>query len=144
MSRKNPKQRGSALVVAIFIIVVMSILAAVIARVLTTTSASSVDEVYGARAFHAANSGAQVFLTSLFPLGEDGAANSACNSTIPVQDFTQSDTALKNCTAEVSCEFAEFSEYTLTHYRIISVGRCTVGDRQYSREVILEAIDEGV
>lgn len=127
--------------VAIFIIVVMSILAAVIARVLTTTSASSVDEVYGARAFHAANSGAQVFLTSLFPLGEDRASSTACSSGLTI-NFVQDDSGLRNCSAEVSCKSEQFSEFAVTQYRIISQGRCTVGDKQYSREVILEALDE--
>lgn len=144
MFHSNSKQRGSALVVAIFIIVVMSILAAVIARVLTTTSASSVDEVYGARAFHAANSGAQVFLTSLFPLGEDGADDAACISGLTISNFSQDDIGLSNCTAVVSCQSTDFNEYALTQYRIISQGSCAVGDNSYSREVILEAIDEGV
>ena len=143
MFLNQKRQQGSALVVAIFIIVVMSILAAVIARVVSTTSASSVDEVFGARAFHAANSGAQIFLTSLFPLGEDGASNSACETGLPTLQFSQDDLALRNCAATVSCVATEFSEYGVTQYRIISRGQCAVGDNSYSREVMLEAIDEG-
>lgn len=144
MFHKHKYQQGSALVVAIFIIVVMSILATVIARVLSTTSATSVDEVYGARAFHAANSGAQIFLTELFPLGEDGALGEACNAGLPGHGFEQGDNSLNNCSANVTCEAVEFSDYSITQYRIISQGSCTVGNKLYSREVILEALDEGI
>lgn len=133
------KQQGSSLVIAIFIIVVMSILAAVLARVLSASSAAVVDEVAGTRALQAANSGAQVFLTDLFPLGTDGADTGACTSG---RDITFSAPGLTNCSASVSCSQQDYSgEYGVAHFRISSSGQCQVGNRDYSRRIIVEAID---
>lgn len=139
MFLNQKQQQGSALVVAIFIIVVMSVLAAVIARVISTTSASSVDEVYGARAFHAANSGAQIFLTNLFPLGEQGAVSNVCSNEASESFISE---GLQGCSARVTCESTDFAaEYQLTHFRIISIGQCSAAGNNYSREIMIEAVD---
>lgn len=68
--QRNPpfKHRGGALVVAIFIIVVMSILGIAMVRILGDLSRATVSEVYGARAYAAARSGAEIFLTDLFSI----------------------------------------------------------------------------
>lgn len=142
------KQKGSALVVAIFIIVVMAILAAVIARVLTISSSASVDEVYGARALQAANSGMQVFLTELFPLQQaesepSGADASACQNPTNPYSFQQA-TGLSGCSSEISCEQISLTDFDVTLFRITSRGRCAAAERIYSREIMVEAIDEGV
>lgn len=138
MSLKH-KQQGSSLVIAIFIIVVMSVLAAVMARVLSTASAAVVDEVAGTRALQAANSGAQVFLTDLFPLGSDGASNAACSNG---REISFNAPGLTNCSASVDCSQQDYSaEYAVTHFRINSSGQCRVGNRDYSRRVIVEAVD---
>ena len=52
-------QRGSALIVAIFVIVVTSLLVATLSGLLRTSNESVVTEVYGTRAFTAAQSGLQ-------------------------------------------------------------------------------------
>lgn len=133
------RQRGSSLVVAIFIIVVMSILAAVIARVLSAGSRATVDEVYGSRALAAANSGAQIFMTDLFPLGDDGASSAACNAG-GTQDFTSD--GLQGCSTTVSCDERDFvDDYQLTHFRITATGQCTAAGKNYSRQIIVEAVD---
>lgn len=132
-------QRGSSLVVAIFIIVVMSILAAVIARVLSASSRATVDEVYGSRALAAANSGAQVFMTDLFPLGQDGASSAAC-STGRNQAFTSP--GAERCDVVVTCQERDYtSDYQLTHFRITATGQCNAAGKNYSRQIIVEAVD---
>ena len=134
------QQRGSALVVAIFIIVVMAVLAAVISRVLTTASSSVVDEVYGARAYHAANSGLQMFLTELFPLGDNEANSDACESSYQL-DF--SNQGLSGCSATVTCQIGDFREnYSVKHFRISALGSCDAAGSLYSRQVVVEALDE--
>ncbi|RUO26676.1 hypothetical protein CWE09_08240 [Aliidiomarina minuta] len=133
------KQQGSSLVIAIFIIVVMSVLAAVLARVLSASSAAIVDEVAGTRALQAANSGAQVFLTDLFPPGTDSASHGACNSGRNI-DFNAP--GLNNCSARVNCALQDYSDdYGMTHFRITSTGECLTGNREYSRQIIVEAVD---
>jgi MSHA biogenesis protein MshP len=132
-------QRGSSLVIAIFIIVVMSILAAVIARVLSASSRATVDEVYGSRALAAANSGAQIFMTDLFPLGTEGADSAACSAG---RSETFASEGLQGCNATVSCVEREFvDDYQLTHFRITATGQCNAAGNNYSRQIIVEAVD---
>ncbi|MGX5913130.1 type II secretory pathway protein [Aliidiomarina sp. Khilg15.8] len=133
------RQRGSSLIVAIFIIVVMSILAAVIARVLSASSRATVDEVYGSRALAAANSGAQIFMTDLFPLGSKGASNAACNTG---RNQTFNVEGLQSCSATVNCEERDYSnDHQLTHFRITATGQCSAAGKTYSRQIIVEAVD---
>ena len=57
MSSRYPQQQGSMLVIAIFIIVVISLLAASLSRILSSTADSVANEVYSAKAYYAADSG---------------------------------------------------------------------------------------
>ena len=131
------KQQGAALIVAIFIIIVMSLLAAILTRLLTTSSQASVDEVYGIRALHAANSGAQIFLRSLYPQ-PDGVESNQCS----VQSVQFQTSALANCQASISCTERTYADYNTSIFRITSQGACSVGNLQYSRTVVLEVTNE--
>ena len=62
----NSPQRGSSLVMALFIIVLMSILLLALGRQLISSSKSVSIEVQGNRAFNAAQSGLQLGLTHQF------------------------------------------------------------------------------
>lgn len=144
---RPPRQHGGALAVAIFIIVVMSILGVAMVRILGDLGRSTVSDVYGARAYAAARSGAEVFLTQLFPL------NSAVNaslcpervSNLPATEvFTASynEEGLANCNSSVRCDRFELqSPFNGTHFRIITEGSCDAGSMVYSKQVILEAAD---
>lgn len=135
--KANIRQQGSALIVAIFIIVVMSLLAAILARLLTTSSQASVDEVYGIRALHAANSGAQIFLRNLYPQ-PDNIESSQCTA----QSVQFQTPALANCQASISCSERTYTDYNTSIFRITSQGSCSVGSLQYSRSVVLEVAHE--
>ena len=66
---REPKaSNGSSLVMALFIIVLMSILLLALGRQLISSSKSVSIEVQGNRAFNAAQSGLQLGLTQLYPL----------------------------------------------------------------------------
>lgn len=128
-------QRGSALVVAIFVIVVTGLLVATLSRLVTTSSDSVVVEVYGTRAYTAAQSGLQQGMYELFPLNQS-MANCAAVTDEPVD--LSGIPALAGCQVTVSCE--EFG-YTAedTHYRIEALGQCQVGAQTTERLLAMEA-----
>ncbi|EGN74897.1 hypothetical protein A28LD_1914 [Idiomarina sp. A28L] len=142
-------QRGSALAVAIFIIVVMSIIGVAMVRILSDLGRATVSDVYGARAYASARTGAELFLTELFPL--DASTNiSACPERIintpPAEQFTENFevAGLFGCEARVACDRLELSApFNGTHFRIITQGICDTGETTYSKQVILEAFDGG-
>lgn len=148
--KRMASQKGGALAVAIFIIVVMSIIGVAMVRILSDLGRATVSDVYGARAYAAARSGAEVFLTDLFPLNSSTNLN-ACpaervSGTPPPEQFTESFQALglNGCEARVACDRLELSApFSGTHFRIITQGICDTGDTTYSKQIILEAFDGG-
>ncbi|HBY85826.1 MAG TPA: type II secretory pathway component, partial [Colwellia sp.] len=66
--RTSNEQRGSALVLALFIIVVTTLLGAALVRMISANSETIAYEVIGTRAYQAAQAGAQRKLSELFPL----------------------------------------------------------------------------
>ena len=128
------KQQGSALVVAIFVIVVLGLLVSVLSRLVSTSSDSTVIEVLGNRAFMAAQSGVQVGMVELFPLGSDIADCSAVNDST----VTYSNGGLAQCRSEIVCNAFNYSGGD-THYRLESTGTCEAGNTVTTRKVAIEA-----
>lgn len=146
MYLNRKQQQGSALMVAIFIIVVMSIIGAALVRVLNDSASAGVTEVYGARAYHAAQSGIEVFLTELFP--HDSAPASCPSRSGHIKDaavhrtYTFTTPALANCTTSIRCDQADMTPYTGRHFRLFSTGQCTAAGQTFSRQLLVEARDE--
>ena len=74
--------RGSALIMAVFVIVVMTVLGAALMRILSASAESVAYEVLGTRALAAAQTGAQWQLQQVFPLNSgalhcDGSATAS-------------------------------------------------------------------
>ena len=141
------QQRGAALAVAVFIIVVMSLIGMAMVRILGDSSSATVSEVYGARAQAAARTGAELFLVELFP--HNAPVNSALctdrSAAPPALARTEqafSINGLTNCSTTVYCDKATLSTpYSGVHFRIVAEGNCEVGDMTYSKEIMLEASD---
>lgn len=127
------RQRGSALVVAIFVIVVLGLLVSVLSQLLRTSSDSTVVEVYGNRAFMAAQSGLQVAMSELFPLNNNIADCSEVNSTT----VNYSGGGLSQCRSDVVCDSFNYSGGD-THYRLESTGTCEAGNTITTRKVAIE------
>lgn len=131
------RQKGSALTMAVFIIVVLGLLTTVLIRLLAGSSEATVTEVYGQRALNAAGSGADLYLAELF-------SDSSINC--PDESLSSSPTTtypLEYCKAEVRCRKLDLSAVNNTiHYRILSSGVCGVAGEIYSREIIVEATDD--
>lgn len=124
------KQKGSALVLAVFIIVVMTVLGAALARMMSSSSETIAYEVLGTRAYAAAQSGIQWKLTQLFPLGNNTVITcSSVNTTPP--DISAIE-GLKSCKIkEVSCtpfQYNDANDNDVFAYTVASTGQCFVED----------------
>jgi MSHA biogenesis protein MshP len=128
------KQKGSAIVIAIFVIVVMALLGAGLVKILASSAESVAYEVIGTRAYAAAQTGAQWQLLEVFPHDTD--TITACQSTITEPDFSNVE-GLDNCYATVECDDDEFDG--TTYYIIKSIGKCEVGGVITSRTVEIDA-----
>ena len=131
-NRINTTQQGSALMLALFAIIVLTLLGATLVKVLSTTSESIAQEVIGTRALMAANSAMQAELSLVFPLNS---AAPVCNLTnsYTLQDSGNDIEGLYHCTANTTCNvYHTDSQSLLTYYRLTSTGQC--GSAQVTAE----------
>lgn len=138
-------QRGSAILIALFVIVIMALLAAAMGRFLVDSSEKHTVEVRGVRALMAAQSGLEIALYRLYPSGQW--QGQACG---PLT-FTFTEAGLAGCKASVSCTKLPVSVagVTQTGYRFSSEGRCGEPgansgpnpDFAVSRTLVAEAFD---
>ena len=124
---KKRKQSGSALVMAVFIIIVMSLLGATLVNMLDSSQEGVAYEVLGTRAYTAAQSGLQWQLSQVFPLQLSGATatsvNCASQALIDANTPTFNNVdGLSQCSIRVSC--TDFVHANVTYYTITSTGQC--------------------
>jgi len=132
--RMPNKQKGSALVLAIFIIVVMTLLGSALVRMIGANAETIAYEVIGTRAYQAAQAGAQRKLSEVFPLLPN---NGLCLGGVEY-DFSTIE-GLENCKAvNVDCsEDATVDE--IVYYTITSTGQCSVAGVFTSRQIEIKA-----
>ncbi|MBV1840185.1 type II secretion system protein [Photobacterium ganghwense] len=122
------KQHGSALIVSLFVIVVMSLLAAAMIRVDWANQDITTKEVLGTRAWFTAHSANEVTLSELFPLNQPP-NTAACTNThfAPANNF--------HCSADVACTLHAVSgaEGTINTFYLVSTATCGSGENQVSR-----------
>ena len=131
MCRDRFHQTGFSLPLAIFILVVVSLLALAIFRMNALNQNSVVQEVLSARAFLAAESGAQTQMMRVFPVSGAGVC--------AAQSLTFNAAGLNACTSNSSCN--SIAANGQTYYEIESVGRCGVGNVTAQRTLQLQAHD---
>lgn len=139
-------QRGSAILIALFVIVIMALLAAAMGRFLVDSSEKHTVEVRGVRALMAAQSGLEIALYRLYPNGQWQGQQCAASTSL---SFT--DAGLTGCQAIVTCNKVPVSAAggTQTGYRFSSEGRCGQPDAgsgpnpdfAVSRTLVAEAFD---
>jgi MSHA biogenesis protein MshP len=133
---KHSAQAGSSLVMALFIIVLMSVLLLALGRQLISSSTAVSIEVQGNRAFNAAQSGLQLGLTQLFPLNATDTATCAAVAT----NFAFNQPGLQNCTAAIVClQVANPDVAERPLFRLTSTGNCPADEFNSSRVVVMEA-----
>ncbi len=144
------RMRGSALMIALFVIVVMALLAAAMGRFLVDSGEKNTVEVRSVRALLAAQSGLEVALYRLFP-------NRTLAQPMPpvVCQVTStlnfaSNPGLNNCLAVVRCATVPvtYNGSVTNGYRLESVGTCGSSDLNsanpdfvVSRTLMAEAYD---
>lgn len=133
------KQKGSMLVIALFIIVVLSFLALFLLRSNQLSSQSVINEVYGLRAKLAAQTGIQMLLLDAFPLN---AAEQACNQTISSPTSYSNIEGVNGCSFIARCETTNISFNTQTNqfFQFSSTGTCDVAGQVVSRTVAVDAM----
>lgn len=128
------KQQGSALVVAIFIITIMTLLGAALVKMISSNAETIAYEVMGTRALQAAQAGMQRKMSELFPL----LPNSGICSGSVQYDFS-SILGLENCKAiAVACSNDAFVE-EISYYTVTSTGQCVVAGVITSRTIEVKA-----
>jgi len=134
MTKAN-KQNGSALVLALFIIVVMTLLGTFLVRMISSNAETIAYEVIGTRAYQAAQAGAQRKLSEVFPLLP---SSTQCSLDSSYNEFSTVK-GLENCEAtDVDCE-ASLPIDSIIYYTITSTGQCDVGGVFTSRTIEIKA-----
>ena len=118
------RQRGSALIVAIFLITVMGLLAAAMIRIDSTSQTTTTHEVFATRAWYAAHSGNEYVLSQLFPLGRHDADAAACKT------YTLSAAAFSCQQVTVTCRrmpYKNAKAEEVSSYQLESTATCGTG-----------------
>lgn len=125
-------QRGVSLILVLFLLVVVSLLVAAMARLNQGSSNAVSMEIQSARALFAAESGAQIAAMTLFPI--DGTP--ACNNSDPVSFSKTFGTAgLNSCSANITHRCTTAGGRTI--FTVVSSGSCGVaGTADYARRQI--------
>lgn len=136
------EQQGSSLVIALFVIVILTLLGGVLMKVISTSSESFSQEIFGTRAYMAANSAMQAELQKLFPLNTP--ASGYCDTDINVQYDLQTSAAtdiagLYDCTAETNCENYYTDSDGIKYYRLTSTGKCGSADMAEESNAIIKS-----
>ena len=117
--RSLSRQQGSALMLALFVIIVVILLGSALVKVLSTSSETLAQEVIGTRALMAANSGMQAHLQKTFPLN----LAAACPADDEYESFSGV-AGLYHCNASVSCELYAPDVESVNYFRLTSTGEC--------------------
>ena len=129
-----PKQKGSTLVIAIFIIIVMTLLGVALMKTLSTTAQSVAYEVLGTRAYQAGQTGLQWQLQRTFPI----TGSPQCSATATEITLTNTN-GLTQCKFNVTCIENQYDG--VNYYQITSLGECNDTTVITTREFVVEARD---
>ncbi len=135
------KQNGSMIVIALFVIVVVSLLAAALVKIVSASSNSTIHQVYGVRAQQSAKAGIQSLLQNSFAV--DGSAQS-CNTSIVSPSSFSNVPGLTNCSYAATCatETISFANVDRLYFKFTSTGSCLINNNVVSRTLSVDAIQE--
>lgn len=121
-------QRGAGLPIALFIITVLALLVLGMSQLQESSGASISLQIQSQRAFHAAESGAQIAVRDVL----EGSSCASMNSPV---NFGAG--ALINCSATLTCESvtAAIGGGGNTVYSLTSTGQCGAGPDQSTRVI---------
>lgn len=136
------QQQGGALAIAVFVIVVMSLLTMAISRNISASSSQTVHEVLGTRALLAAEAGNEIILSQIFPIaaGADP-GKQQCPATNTIR-FTHN--GLTNCVVTTTC-LSEPDPVVATEdafYFVESTGVCKVASSNTASDFSCQNTDD--
>jgi MSHA biogenesis protein MshP len=134
------KQKGSMLVIAVFVIIVFSLLGLTLTRMLASSSDAIIHEVYGLRALNAARAGVEQTISAAFPLS----GSPSCNAASTQVDFNGNIEGLANCSYLAGCLPITVTDgaTSYTYYRFESTGSCQAGNILVSRRINVDALQK--
>lgn len=137
------KQAGSAIIIAIFVIIIISLLGAALVSLQRDSAKGTSYEVYAARAYLSAYSAGEVALAKLFPLGETDPDETNCSVASPAKITVTltSDTGFNGCTADYTCLILSGDSNLPTRYKIDSTAVCKNSQTVTRRKVTVEAVN---
>lgn len=129
------------LVLALFVILVLTMLGGAIVQLLLSSSQSVITEVYGARAKHAADAGIQQLARSAFVLNS---APQQCNQTLASPSSFQQIPGWQNCQYQARCVTTEISDGDddYYYYQFTSAGTCVIDANIVQRKISVEALQQ--
>ncbi|MDU0113716.1 MSHA biogenesis protein MshP [Psychrosphaera aquimarina] len=128
IKQTKPKQKGSALAIAVFIIVIMAALAAGISKSISSNTDQLVFEVLGTRALFAAESANEIALAQLFPVSGGVGICTAEQSLYLNVD------GLRNCAVKTYC--SNKSPGASQYYQVVSTAVCKANMNNNSSDFI--------
>lgn len=131
------RQKGFSLPIAVFILVIMALLAVGIAELSSRSNLSAAQEELSNRAFYAAESAASWGMSRLF-FNAGGSADkafsdNACAAIGGSFNMAFNQPGLRTCFAVIGCS-AQTANST-GYYRIASIGTCGTGQAQAIRRI---------
>lgn len=132
------KQSGSMLVLALFIIIVMTMLGLSMTTLMSSSADAVIYEVYGLRARNAARIGLEQSLQAVF--STTPASVAGCTAASRSFDGVA---GLKNCKFESSCTTKNynFEDGSATTFYFSSTGSCDGGQITVSRTLEVDALE---
>jgi MSHA biogenesis protein MshP len=116
-------QRGSALIIGVFVLTVMLLIAASLIRIVGDADESVNMEVWGTRALFSANSAADAALAQLFPVN---GTTANCTNVSSIWTPPSGLVGFHGCSVSVSCNTATVG--SIVQYRINSLAICETGN----------------
>ena len=136
--RTLKKQSGSAIVIAIFAIIVISLLGASLMSLQRDSAQGTSYEVYAARAYLAAYSASEIALAQLFPLGSSASqATCAEINAMPQPDLPSDNAGFYGCSTTSACTV--ISSAVATRYKVLSTASCKNSQINTRRQITVEA-----
>ncbi|MFC4701064.1 type II secretory pathway component [Glaciecola siphonariae] len=128
---------------ALFVLVVLTMLAGTMITIISGSNKSVVHEVYGLRAQQAAHAGIEALIAASFPVG--GVAQ-ACDTSLNSSAAFSNVNGFANCRYSASCSSSDidFNDANYRYYRYSSTGFCDTGDSVVSRTLYVDAMQEDV
>ncbi|PKI00504.1 type II secretory pathway component [Glaciecola sp. 33A] len=139
--RSAQHQHGSMIVMALFAIIVLTLLAGTLVNMISTSSNSILYEVYGVRAKNAAQVGIQELAMASFPLGT---GPQQCNQVIANSATFGSIAGFQACEFSARCTTTDinFNGEDYRYYRFSSSGSCGFNGIVVSRTLSVDAMQE--